>query len=100
MQKFARHRTVDEIKKLGKKRGFTVNTQRHDRHGDDHIVIHGEFAGHTLPVLYSSVNGRFFGELPSGDMFSSDDTAFDGQPWFDAMLNFFLVPVSDAATAA
>lgn len=100
MQKFQRHRTVAEVKTLGKKMGFTINTQRYDRNGDDHIVIHGDFVGHELPVLYNCVNGRFFGELPDGEMFSSDSTAFDGQPWFDAMLNFFLVPVSDTVTAA
>lgn len=99
MQKFARHRTVDEIKKLGKKSRFSVNTQRYDRNGADHIVIHGDFAGHELPVLYNSVDGRFFGELPSGEMFSSDDATLDGQPWFDAMLAFFYEPAKAARVA-
>lgn len=91
MKKFASHHTVAEVKRAAKKAGFKVNSEQYDHRGSDWISVEGTFAGERASVLYSCM-GRFFGKLLDGGVkFSSDKDDFDGEPWFDAMLDFFYV---------
>jgi hypothetical protein len=93
MKTYTGFRTADEVRALAATKGFTVNTTRHDTTGNDHIVVYmpGPSAC-IIPVLYSTFNGRFFYAPSNGvDAFNSDNGALDGQPWFDAMLEFFYI---------
>jgi len=85
MKKFAGHKTLEQIRKQCEECGVELNTYQHD-HGDDHVALYSP----DVKILYSTVSGRFFGTTPEGIKFSSDDK-LDGTPWFDALLDFFLV---------
>lgn len=93
MKTYARHRTSTEVKALAAMKGFTVDSTKYDAQGYDHIVVHMPGPSRTLiPVLYNTVNGRFFHASANVvDSFTSDNPKLDGQPWFDAMLEFFYV---------
>lgn len=70
--------------------GIAVDSAKYEA-GGDHLVV--ELPGPTgekVRVLYNVVSGRFFYSANDGSGFSSDDNR-DGQPWFDAMLDFFYV---------
>jgi hypothetical protein len=89
---FSRHRTIDEVIVRAKETGVRVDTARW-RLGSDFVTV--ELPGPQgvlVPVLYNTFNGRFFYQPPVGAGFSSTDTQYDGEPWFDAMLAFFYVP--------
>lgn len=90
---YARHRTVDEVVALATAQGIAVDTRKHDDTGHDYITVHMPGpTGEVVPVLYNTVNGRFF--HASADVvhsFTSDTTDHDGQPWFDAMRALFYV---------
>lgn len=88
MQKFARHRSVDELKAICAERGFRIKTDRYEA-GDDHIGVLAIIGGDTYGVGYSAFNGRFFGETPDGIWFTSDMEHLDHEPWFQALLNLF-----------
>jgi hypothetical protein len=91
MTKFLRHKTYDEIRQQCAAAGIELDTSKYDE-GSDYIVVSSTGPnGEKARVLYSTVNGNFFGTTPDGTEFSSDDKRLDGTPWFDALLNFFLV---------
>lgn len=85
MKKFAGNKTLAQIKAQCKAAGIEFDDSRYKK-GDDHVAIRSP----GVMVLFSSFNGRFFGNTPDGKKFSSDD-ALDGAPWFDQLLNFFYV---------
>ncbi len=88
MQKFARHRSVDELKVICAERGFRIAVEAYDA-GSDHISVSPVIERETYRVVYSGFNGRFFGHAPNGDLFSSDRADLDAEPWFQALLNLF-----------
>lgn len=86
MQKFARHRSLKELKAEAKRRGWSVNDDQYQRQGSDFVRVdfrHGRVSG---SALYSTVNGRFFGKTKTGVEFNSDDSARDRVPYFAALL--------------
>lgn len=95
MKKFARHRSLDELRNLCVERGVALNTDRYDCEGSDYVVVSGLFGRRRLVVIYSVVNGRFFGKR--GDQRFSESSPCDGQPWFDAILDLVYAPVTEAA---
>jgi hypothetical protein len=96
-EKFARHRSVEEVVDLARQKGIRVNVERYNL-GSDFITV--ELPGRDgkpIPVMYNVFNGRFFsGSREPFSYFASDRTDHDGQPWFDAMLEFFYVPKEPA----
>jgi hypothetical protein len=88
MQKFTRHRTVDELKIICAERGFRIKTDRYES-GDDHIGIFPVIDGEVYGVVYNGFNGRFFGDTPGGVLFESDMADLDAEPWFQALLDLF-----------
>lgn len=90
---FARHRNATEIIELARQHGHRVNAERFGR-GDDHLTIEMPGpAGTPVPVLYNVFSGRFFHYSRVGGLhFASDSDAHEGEPWFDAMLEFFYAP--------
>jgi hypothetical protein len=87
MQKFARHRSVDELKAICAERGFRIKTDLYDA-GDDHVSVFPVIGGENFMVLYSGFNGRFFGKR-NGMHFTSDMDFLDADPWFQALLDLF-----------
>ena len=96
MQKFARHKTLDEIEMACREVGFALDTTEFDK-GSDHVKIAFVHDGETFDVLYNTFNGRFFGpsRMSSDGYFTSDDASLDATPWFQALLNFFYVPMAE-----
>jgi len=92
---FSRHRTIDEVIAHAKEQGVRVDASRFHL-GSDFVTVELPGPQGTLvPVLYNTFNGRFFYQPRIGAGFSSTDTQYDGEPWFDAMLTFFYVPKED-----
>jgi len=90
MKKFAGNKTLAQIKAQCKAAGIEFDDSRYKK-GDDHVAIRSP----GVMVLFSSFNGRFFGNTPDGQEFSSDDE-LDGTPWFDRLLSFFYVEKASA----
>lgn len=92
---YARHRTVTEVLKLAAEKGFKVDAMRHTHSGSDYITVYMPGPGNKLvPVMYNVYNGRFFsGGREAFSYFSSDEVKNEDQPWFQAMLEFFYVPL-------
>lgn len=94
MKTFARHKTSDEVRKACALAGYLIDTSDYSR-GGDHIRVRFVHEDVAFIVMFNTVNGRFFGH-PAGvgteAMFTSDDDGLDGEPWFDALLDFFYVP--------
>ena len=90
MRKFQRHRTLSELKAVCKAKRWTVETDRYDKFGDDHVVV--KFTVKTLggPVrgyfLFNTINGRFFGKLRSGEEFDSQKCDHETKRWFQILL--------------
>lgn len=85
MKTFKGNRPLHEILKQCKDQCVPVDRRRFDE-GWDHIIVGDPNNGY---VLYNTFNGRFFGQTPEGLQFSSDETVYDNEDWFIALLNFF-----------
>jgi len=67
------------------------------RQGDDCISIWTKAKDKSLGyVIYNTFNGCFFGKTPEGEpygpqglCFNSDNSTFEEEPWFQALLSFF-----------
>lgn len=92
MKLFARHKTLDEVKRQCRKQRLKLDTT-HYRLGSDYVKVEGGGA----VCYYSTVNGRFFGKTPQGVEFQSDSHTHDREPWFEALLKFFYVEKGGAA---
>jgi len=90
MKTYKRHRLASEVLELAKARGIAVDTLKFDR-GGDHLVLHMDGPDDwTVPVMYNVVSGRFFYAGEGYPHFGSDPAfSRDGEPWFDALLDFF-----------
>jgi hypothetical protein len=89
MKKWAGNKPIDVIKKQCKAAGIHFNDRMY-RDGSDYVCIttvKGD--NYSGQVLYSTVNGAFFGTTPSGVEFDSNKTTHDKEPWFQALLAFF-----------
>lgn len=84
MKTFKRHVTHDELRRLCRRKGWTLDTSRYDA-GSDWVTFGWYFEGELIPDVYSSWNGRFLVRR-GNDIFSQYSTA-DGTPWFDALLS-------------
>ena len=87
-KQYGRHRTGEEVIELAKAQGVKVDGSKYEA-GGDHVVVHLPGPdGEPVMVLFNAFSGRFFHAPEGGGGFSSDEK-LDGQPWFDAMLEFF-----------
>ncbi len=91
MKTFTRKRTLKELKAFCRKKGWQIDTSKHDREGTDHVVIDFKVGDVFGRALFSTANGRIFGftdpKSRDGEVhFSSDDTKHEGASWFDALL--------------
>lgn len=101
MKKFTRHKTAAEVMLQCALKKIEIDAIQHER-GSDYLVVHlpGP-SGAAIPVMYSTINGRFFHydlDRDEGhDDFSSDDASLDGKAWFDYMLDLFMsdLPASE-----
>jgi len=94
MKTFERGKTIKELQASCVAAGWSLNTDKY-KAGSDFVSFQGIFAGETANVLYSSFNGRFFGQTKNGTWFNSDSGDLDQEPWFDALLNFLYVAKGD-----
>ncbi len=90
MKLFTRHLTSDEFINACIPSEFSFDAAQH-LDGDDHISFSFFFEDVEGSAVYSTVTGRVFGTAvgPGWEetRFSTDDLR-DGEPWFDALLNF------------
>jgi hypothetical protein len=95
MKRFARIKTLDEIKAQCQAQGVRLCTRLYDTQGWDTVVVGGPIsnAAKTGPghAIYSTFNGKFFGRTPDGIEFDSTETRHEHAPWFQALLSFFYV---------
>ena len=85
MKTFKRVKSLEEIRAQCQAQGLAFDDTAFRGEESDFVRI----AGGGASVLFSTVNGRFFGTTPDGVEFSSASSAFDGAPWFQALLAFF-----------
>lgn len=96
MKKFARTKTLDDIRAQCEQQGLELNTTLYDAGESDYIKISSTDGKTSAKVLFCTFNGWFFGTVSSGGPgmdFHSENASLDGTPWFDALLAFFYVPV-------
>jgi hypothetical protein len=110
MLTFGKSRTLAEIKELASKLDWLVDSAKYEAPScdTDYIKImfrHAEPIGSTTLtvrgwVLLSMINGRFFGEYTLERMpkvaFSSDETKYDAEAWFLALLNLAYEPTTES----
>lgn len=96
---FSRHRTYHEIKGQCKAQGVYFN-DRFFKQGGDTVLVGGDIGSVGAWAIYNVCNGHFFGRTPimqkslgypDAVKFSSCDNRHDDCPWFQDLLNFFLV---------
>lgn len=91
MKKFKTFRSVEQLKKICKERGWTFRHRLHDQ-GADHVAFDFTGIGATGTCAVSMVTGTFFGELKRGKRrFSSDSDEDDNKRWFNTLLNIVYV---------
>lgn len=86
LQQFKRFRTLKELKAACKNRGWKVDTGRFDEVGSDYVRVDFDTDTASGMALVSMVNGRFFGELNTGEAFSGSSNKHEGCDWFQALL--------------
>jgi hypothetical protein len=106
MLTFGQSRSLAEIKELAAKNDWLVDSSKYEQAdcSTDYIKImfrHKEPIGsNSLTVrgwvLLSMINGRFFGEYTLEKMpkvaFNSDESKYDAEAWFLALLNLAYHP--------
>lgn len=90
MQKFSDKRPLEEIISNLEGLGCVVNTERYNKKNSDFIFAEryhvSEGVNYTL--LVNTITGRFFGNIDGdGEKFTSDHAKFEGEEWFDNILN-------------
>jgi hypothetical protein len=83
MLKFDGHRSLDELRRLCKRRGWKLDTARYDS-GSDWVSFTWPHDGVERLVLYSPFNGRFLVE--DGSEIYSERSADGCTPWYDDLL--------------
>jgi hypothetical protein len=93
MKFYARHRDSAEFLAVCAARHWPTDTSRFDQ-GGDHIVFRFTVGDVMGEALFSVVSGRFFGSVVrpccQAEDFNSDEE-YDGEEWFDALLDACLV---------
>jgi hypothetical protein len=87
MKKFAGHRSYDEIKALCQEQGLRFVDTAYIFNGADSVTV----VGGGAVVVYDTTTGRFRGSTPDGIDFDSNSDEHDNEPWFQALLSFFLI---------
>jgi hypothetical protein len=92
MRTFAGSRTFEEIAALCVHQGVPLNAKRYIEDGHDHIIVGQEWPlDASKPyVIYNVFNGKFHGLAPDGTVFDCADD-LEGEPWFNALLDFFYI---------
>jgi hypothetical protein len=80
-------KTYEQIKAQCQALGLTLKDKLYSADHADHVIIEGGGAR----VYYNTTNGVFFGTTDLGVEFASDNNAHDHEPWFQTLLDFFLV---------
>lgn len=101
MKQYLAHKTLTMLREQCATAGLELDTRLYDDAGHDHVVVRSADAegNNKVEVFFNTVSGRFFGRTPDGLGFNSDGTEFDNEPWFQALLDFFLVPLPASALA-
>lgn len=87
---YKRHKNSDELPKAALQHQFIMDIEAY-LDGSDYIRFTGTTHGESFDVLFSTVNGRFFGNTKSGLKIDSDKIEYDDAPWFKSLLDFFYV---------
>lgn len=82
-----RCKSFEEIKAQCEVLGLTLKSKLYTDDHADHVMVEGGGAR----VYYNTTNGVFFGTTDLGVEFASDSDAHDHEPWFQTLLDFFLV---------
>lgn len=90
MKKYSRVRSLGEIQKLAKSKGWEVDTQEFDK-GDDFIWIR-DLDARFKQVLFNTVNGWLWIFSPeSEDAIATHlSNELDGQSWYEEILDLFM----------
>lgn len=99
MPQFKRVKTIAEITEQCHQQKLVLDTTEFHK-GGDFIVVRGrqDQSDKGAYAIFNVVNGRVIGETDQGLHFNSDETTFESEPWFQALLAFFLT--NDNAPAA
>lgn len=91
MRKFTKVRKLEEIMDTCVKRGWQWDSRLHDAGSSDFIKITFKITNMRVEghVLFSSFNGKFFGQLKDGTKFDSQKSDHDNVPWFEELLKTF-----------
>ena len=72
---------------------MVLDSTGHDKRGDDHVFVRATAQdGKIARIYFNTVTGTFFGTTPEDKGFNSESKEYVGQPWFDAVLDFFYLP--------
>lgn len=97
---YLRGKTVDELRDACAGAGLRLDSLAYDNRGSDWVTVEFTHAGQPFEVIYSSFNGNFLGKLPgSNAIFSERSTDLDGEPWYQALMDFLYVPALAGAPA-
>ncbi|MES2597214.1 MAG: hypothetical protein V4662_17840 [Verrucomicrobiota bacterium] len=101
MTKYARHKTLAELRKAISAEGWgSLNTALFDKGGSDGVSFTFRVGRVTGNCVYLTHNGKIMGEVKTskGDEFySSDLNTHDRCAWFQKLLDVCLVPQSPEA---
>src|SRR4051794_4110350 len=86
VKQFQRMRSLEELRDFCAKRGWSVDSAKHDQDHYDHVRV--DFAMETVrgSFLFNTFNGRFFGNLKDGTAFDSSSIEHDRCGWFQVLL--------------
>lgn len=93
--KFKGPKSLDVIRAQCIDQALTCNTNLYDTADSDHIIVSAP-ASPEARVCFNVFSGRFFGTNHLDESFDSDQPR-DNEPWFAALLDFFLEPLPGSA---
>ena len=88
-QKFGGNRPLSEIKAKVKENGGTWDQSRFDK-GSDYVTF--TMKKNQPEIIYNTFNGRFITRDDDGNMVT-EESKYDGVPWYDQILNFIYTPL-------
>lgn len=110
MKKFKGVKPLLTIRQQCVASGVAIDDYRYRKEGSDYICIGVRQLGNDRPdgspfvrpswegkkdkhgyVMFNTVNGTFFGTTDKGVEFSSSETQYEKEQWFQALLSFFYV---------
>ncbi len=96
MKQYKRQITLAELTEKAMRKGWTLDTRKHDLEGSDYVTLFWKQRNRVRVVLYSPWNGHFQVEDGTGK-FITHNSPDGAAPWLDNLLEVLFTNEERAA---